>query len=115
LFAYHLQDGGRAKVQLIQQEGIRVDRFKSERAERSRGEVAYVHGHDRLSACPNCCSDNVPVVIIRQGDPALEFFPSCDQRVVECLAHVGEALLYVNAGVDFPDGFLGLCQDPIGP
>jgi hypothetical protein len=54
----------------------------------------------------------MPVVFIWQRDSNLEFFPSGDERIIECLAHVGEAFLNVNTGMDLLDGFLSLRQDP---
>ncbi len=108
----NLQDLGRAEVQLIQEEDVRVNRLQPERLERSYGEVADVGGHDGLRACPDGRRDNMPVVVIRQRDPGLKFRPSSDDRVVECFAHVGEAFLDVDAGMDLLDGLLGLGQDP---
>lgn len=42
LLTYDLQDGGRAQVELIEQEVIRVNDLQAERAERRFGEVPHV-------------------------------------------------------------------------
>ncbi|MGH3406066.1 MAG: hypothetical protein ACRDRJ_26735 [Streptosporangiaceae bacterium] len=113
LLAYDLQDSGRAEVELIKQEVVRMKGLQSESAEGRRWEVADIGGHDGLSAGPDCCSDDVTVIDVRQGYPCFKILPSGDQGIVECLAHVSETLLDIDAGVDLLNGCLSLCEDPV--
>ena len=50
MLADDLQDGGRAEVELVEQEVVGVDRLQPERFERGRGEVLDVRGDDALRA-----------------------------------------------------------------
>jgi hypothetical protein len=91
LLADDLHDGRWAEVELVEQEGVRVDGFQSQRAERGGGEITRVRGDDGLRAAVQRCRDDVPVVPVRQADPAFEPFPSGDQRIFERFADVSES------------------------
>ena len=64
LFPDDLQDGGRAEVELIEQEVIWVHCLQPEWAERLAGEVADIGGHDGLGVRPDGCGDNVAVIAV---------------------------------------------------
>jgi hypothetical protein len=57
----------------------------------------------------------VPAVFIWQNDPGLELLPSGNQRVIERLEHVSEALGHADSRVDFRNGLVRLGQDPAVP
>lgn len=56
LLAYDPQDSGRAEVELIKQEVVRVKSLQPEPTEGRRWEVADIGGHDGLGVGPDCCS-----------------------------------------------------------
>ena len=78
LFADDLQDGGRAQVELIEQEVIWVHCLQPGCAERLAREVINVGGHDGLGVRPDGCGDNMPVIVVGQKNPGFEFLPSRD-------------------------------------
>jgi hypothetical protein len=110
-----LDEGGRAEVELVEEEVVGVDYLQAERPECSGGEVLHVGGDDGLRAALGGCRDDVPVARVGQPDCWLEFFPAGDQCVGEGLAHLCEPLARVNAGVDLLGGRLRLGEDPAGP
>jgi hypothetical protein len=104
---------GGGEISLVEQEFIGVDCLQPERAERRGGEVGQVRGDDSIGATPDRGRHDVPVVLVGQVGSWLEFFPASDQYVVEGLAHAGEALGGIDAGVDFLDGVLCLGEDAV--
>jgi len=56
---------------------------------------------------------HVPVVLVWQLDSRPEFLPAGDHRVIEGLAHAGEALGGVDARVDLLDDRRGLGEDAL--
>jgi hypothetical protein len=61
LLADDLQDGGRAEVELVEEEVVGMDCLQSERCERGGGEVLRVGGDDgvraaRIAAASTCWS-----------------------------------------------------------
>jgi hypothetical protein len=113
LLAYDLQDSGRAEVELIKQEVVRVKSLQPERTEGRRWKVADIGGHDGLGTGPDCCSDDMTVVDVGQRYPRFKILPSGDQGIVERLTHVSETLLHLDAGVDLLNGCLSLGQDSV--
>jgi hypothetical protein len=65
----HLHDGGRAEVELVQQQGVGVDCLQAIPAERAGGEDADIGGDDGLRASPNGCRDNMPVIVVGRMIP----------------------------------------------
>ena len=58
-----------------------------------RLEVLCVRGDGTLRTAPDCRCNHVPVARVWWPDSRLELFPAGDHRVIEGLAHAGEALV----------------------
>jgi hypothetical protein len=108
-----LQYGGRAEVKLIQQEGVGVDCLQPELAERGSGEIVRVGGDDGLRASPDRRRDNVPVILVWQGDSGLQPFPAGNQGIIKRCVHVSEALVHVDPWMDLLDGLPRFGQDAL--
>lgn len=98
LLAHDLQDSGRAEVELIKQEVVRVKSLQPEPTEGRHWKVADIGRHDGLGAGPECCSDDMTVVDVGQRYSRFKILPPGDQGIVERLAHVSETLLHIDAG-----------------
>jgi hypothetical protein len=109
----NLQDGRGAEVELVKEEIVWVDDLQVQRFKCPGGKVRQVRGDDGVRASPDRGGDDVPVILVRQGNPGLEFFPAPYQRVVECLTHGRESLGGVCAGPDLGDDCLCLGKDSV--
>jgi hypothetical protein len=73
-----------------------MDCLQPELAKRGGGEIVRIGGDDGLRASPYRRRDNVPVILVWQGDSGLQFFPAGNQGVVKRCVHVSEALVHVD-------------------
>jgi hypothetical protein len=90
-----------------------VDCLQPELAKRGDREIVCVGGDDGLRASPDRRCDNVPVILVWQGDSG----PSPSQPVTRASSnaavHVSEALVHVDPWMDLLDGLPRFGEDAL--
>jgi hypothetical protein len=66
-----------------------VDCLQPELAKSGDGEIVRIGGDDGLRASPDRRRDNVPVILVWQGDSGLQSLPAGDQSVIKRCVHRG--------------------------
>ncbi len=75
------------QVNQVDDEGVRVYGFNAVCCQSRRGKVLQVEGDDGLSTDSNGCRENMPIVLVRQGQRRFQRFEVLDKNICNRRVH----------------------------